>query len=361
MTDKKEHSHKEHKDHEKKEKEAEAIEIAVSGKVLAVAGIILALIVGFVIGKYYASPGSTDSSALTPTISPDEAGTIAKNTLLAYMVEYYKSMGMDVDPSSLNIEVTKVEKNDGGFYEVYLKIGGREYPEPIYVTFDGKSVFFGRRDAVKSYKVPEVNITKSEKPNVSINVMSFCPYGNQAENALKEVIDLLGDKVNFVPHYIIYKGENPYNEEDGVEINGEKYWSLHGNPELYQDIREKIVYDLYGAKKWIEYVVKVNEMCNTENIDTCWKDAAVAVGIDPNVIEQEMNKSFEKYVIEEYEATAAQGISGSPTILINDYTYKKARTPEMFKQAICDAFLQPPEECGSELSSDEEAVQGSCG
>ena len=99
-----------------------------------------------------------------------------------------------------------------------------------------------------------------------------------------------------------------------------------------------------------------------QNIETCWKDVAKEVGIDVSKVEDEYNKSFNDIVLEEYAQTAAQGISGSPTIYINDYNYREARTSESFKQTICEAFLNPPEECGNVTLSDESSgVEGSCG
>ena len=43
---------------------------------------------------------------------------------------------------------------------------------------------------------PAFNPKKSKKPEIKFFVMSFCPFGNQAEAGLKAVAELLGDKVN---------------------------------------------------------------------------------------------------------------------------------------------------------------------
>ncbi len=371
MSEKKENKHKnaKEKDEGRREKQIEnkeqekneVIEIPIPGKAIVVALLLLAVVVGFVAGQYYAGNGESKVD-MGEGISEKEAGELAKNTFLQSISDYYKSMGMEFDPSSLDVQVSNVKRYNDYMYEITFTVNGKEYPQPMYLSIDGKDAFLGRISVVKEFKAPSLNITKSEKPEVKINVMSFCPYGNQAENALKEVIDLLADKADFVPYYIIYKGENPYQKGEDVEVNGEKYWSLHGNNELYEDIREKIIYELYGIKKWAEFVVKVNEQCNLENVETCWKEVAQEVGINVSEVEDEYNKRFNDLVLQEYEATAAQGISGSPTILINDYTYKKSRTAEAFKQTICDAFVEPPEECGNvKLSEEESAVQGSCG
>ena len=45
-------------------------------------------------------------------------------------------------------------------------------------------------------QTPSQEITKTDKPNVELFVMSFCPYGVQAETAMKPVVDLLGDSAD---------------------------------------------------------------------------------------------------------------------------------------------------------------------
>ena len=45
------------------------------------------------------------------------------------------------------------------------------------------------------------------------------------------------------------------------------------------------------------------------------------------------------------------GVRGSPTLVINGQTVSVNRSPEAIKQAICDAFTTPPEECSTELSA----------
>jgi len=50
-----------------------------------------------------------------------------------------------------------------------------------------------------------LKIDKVDTPELKFFVMSFCPYGNQIETALKPVADLLGDKANIQPQYIFDK------------------------------------------------------------------------------------------------------------------------------------------------------------
>ena len=47
------------------------------------------------------------------------------------------------------------------------------------------------------------------------------------------------------------------------------------------------------------------------------------------------------------------GVRGSPTIVINDQTVNiSPRSPENFKEIICQAFTSPPKECSQNLSDE---------
>ena len=51
----------------------------------------------------------------------------------------------------------------------------------------------------------------------------------------------------------------------------------------------------------------------------------------------------------------------SPTLVINGVEYNGARTPEGYKQAICNSFETAPAECSTVLSAVSTAVSGGCG
>ena len=69
---------------------------------------------------------------------------------------------------------------------------------------------------------------KSARPSVELFVMSFCPYGVQAENAMGPVVDLLGSKADIKIRFIAtVNGATP----DTVR-------SLHGLSEAKEDLRQ---------------------------------------------------------------------------------------------------------------------------
>lgn len=190
--------------------------------------------------------------------------------------------------------------------------------------------------------------TKTAEPDVGIYVMAFCPYGNQAEDALKDVVNLLADSVSFEPVYIISGSAGSYQ-------------SLHGPNELNEDIREKIIFDKYGEKAWMAFVFDVNANCTVNTAETCWKDAAARTGVDAAAVEATYNTSFNQIADEEVAKTNAAGVSGSPTIIMNGATYSGGRTADSIKTWICSGFTTEPAACSQNLSATATAASGSCG
>jgi len=213
-----------------------------------------------------------------------------------------------------------------------------------------------------------VGYPTSEVPEVFLFVMSNCPYGNQAENGIVDVVSLLGDEIAFEPVYVIYDEtiHPSYSAESGECLVGEDdvtYCSMHGLYELEQGIREKMVYNRYGSAMWAEYAAAVNEVCFKGGLDieTCWKSVADDLGIDTTEIEE--NYDAEKFTIlaREKDLTFSTETFGSPSLTINGVKYSGTRTPAAYQAAICSAFETAPEDCATELSETAEAASGSCG
>ncbi|MGB9637371.1 MAG: DsbA family protein [Microgenomates group bacterium] len=261
--------------------------------------------------------------------------------------------------------------------------------------------------------------TKSAKPEVKFFVMSFCPYGNQAEAGLEPVYQLLKDKVTWTPQYIISdrktsceqscpyrvyndqaksrceaavkngqvkdvetcKGYFPYSsteeclQKECAGLKAGEYESLHGPQELNQDIREIAAYNLsiesgssvLGAKsgegilsKWWKFISLVNEKCNPNNADTCWKDQAAAAGFDTAKISQAAKTKKIDFIKQEIAQTTKYQVSSSPTVYINDTLYNGGRSAEDYKKAICSAFENPPEECNQILGQQSATTSGGC-
>ncbi|MFA4817923.1 MAG: hypothetical protein WC608_04355 [Parcubacteria group bacterium] len=247
---------------------------------------------------------------------------------------------------------------DGDLYKITVSANGQD--QSVYVTKDGtkfiqQAITFDeiakqQEEAKKQQAEAAKPAPKSDKPSVDLYVMSFCPYGNKAEDTMKSVYVLLKDKVNFNFHYI-------------VSVEGDKITSLHGQPEVDQNEREACVLRDYGKGKWLDFASYVNTNCGSDG--KCWEAGAKSLAIDTAKISACVASSGTALMKTEAEVSAAAGASGSPTMIINGQTSQAAYqygNSEAYKKAICDAFTTAPEECSKTLSAETSTSQGgSCG
>ncbi|MGI5840758.1 MAG: DsbA family protein [Patescibacteria group bacterium] len=205
-------------------------------------------------------------------------------------------------------------------------------------------------------------VDKTEKPNFDFYVMSFCPYGNQIEDVIKPVAELLGDKADIRPRYIFEKIEGGLSNYCGPNRVGDPnfcsnyvssgyftdidsckkaieenkktcadesnyikasesvyYSSLHGRVEANQNVREICAYNIAQDKNmWWNFVDNVNKNCNQQDADTCWEDQAKAVGYDTNEITKCFNEQGISLIEKEIEKTTANNVTGSPTLFVNN-------------------------------------------
>lgn len=247
---------------------------------------------------------------------------------------------------------------DGDLYKITVSANGQD--QPVYVTKDGTKfiqsvVTFDdiakqQEEAKKQQEEAAKPAPKSDKPNVDLYVMSFCPYGNKSEDTIKSVYILLKDKVNFNFHYI-------------VSAEGDKITSLHGQPEVDQNEREACVLKNYGKGRWLDFVSYVNGKCGSDG--SCWEAGAKSLGVDTAKISACVNSEGLALMKADAEISKAAGAGGSPTLAINGQTTKAVYqygNSEAYKKAICDAFNTAPAECSKTLSSETStAPGGSCG
>ena len=285
------------------------------------------------------------------TLSPNDAGEKAINFINENLVA-----------SGTSASLVSVEELSG-VYKVTTSYQGQQIP--VYVTKDGKWLFLSQPlDTEQEIQKPETqqqtefDAPDREKPNVKFFVMSFCPFGNQAESGLAPVFELLGeDKVEWEPHYVIYSDYGGY--PDYCLDENETYCSMHGIQELHQDIREMCIWKYYDHSTWWNFVLDVNDQCNARNADECWKPIAEKYGIDVAKIEECVENEAIELLQNELELNEQYGVRGSPTVFINDEQYSGSRSPEAYKQAICSGFTNPPEDCNETLSG-ESGTSGQC-
>ncbi|MBU1130090.1 hypothetical protein KKE45_02095 [Patescibacteria group bacterium] len=230
--------------------------------------------------------------------------------------------------------------------------------------YSGISYYKNKTGAIQGESATNVfSPEKSNKPEFQFFVMSFCPYGNQIEDVIRPIVDLLGNQANIKPQYIFDKigdldnhcknnsgdpnqcsdyVKNGYFKDESecqttiannlkncLDTNsyiktedGSYYSALHGRSEANQNIREICAWNQTEDKiKWWDFVDNVNKNCTYQNADTCWEEQAKQTGFDTNKITDCFNKDAIALIEKELEQTGKYNVSGSPTLLINGINF----------------------------------------
>lgn len=175
------------------------------------------------------------------------------------------------------------------------------------------------------------NTAKAKKATLDLFVMSQCPYGIQAEEAVFKARDGFENEVDFNVEYIADKKADS------------SFDSLHGQPEVEGDLYQLCVKKHYPDKFW-DYLECQNQnyqdlkssfqscaektKADFEKIKTCAEGAEGAA-----LLTASLNKAKEKQV------------SGSPTFFINGEPYNGARSSGALQRALCGAAEDKLKKC----------------
>jgi len=289
------------------------------------------------------------------SLSAEEAGQKA--------VEYInENILLDQNTASLkNIVDFKAD----GFCELYkfqVDVNGQTFDS--YITQDGKFIFPEAIDLelqTEEETSSSTEIPKQDLPDVKLFVMSYCPYGLQAQKGILPAYNLLKDKANIEIHFVDY--------------------IMHDKEEIDENLRQYCI-QKEDARKYIEYL---NCFVEDGDYNKCLSEAGIDEG-KLNICVTETDKKFgvtEQYNDEttwlnglypKFDVDTAlnekYGVQGSPTLVINDAVIVSnqqycpvgdvecvvipdlERSPEKYKTVICQSFNSPPDECSQVLSSE---------
>ena len=278
------------------------------------------------------------SSGITgKTISGKDAGE--------NLVDYFSSIGYE------GFEVLGVQ-SVGTMYLINTNYEGEEIP--FYVTKDGYIVGNSLVSVIPedsgSNNNQQTDVIKSDKPVVELFVMSYCPYGTQAEKGIIPVVELLGDKIDFRMRFVSYL--------------------MHGKKEAEENLREYCIQEI-APEKYLDYMtcflegngIESNGYISEGNdVDYCLAQA----GIDKTALETCIAEADEEFSITENlnsgetyprfnvdaDLNEQYEVQGSPTLVINGQKVSSSRDPASYLSIICQAFTDAPEECSIELSSE---------
>lgn len=187
-------------------------------------------------------------------------------------------------------------------------------------------------------------VTGDNKPQIDFFVMSYCPYGNQAEEAIFPVFEKLQGSADFNPKYVIYDNYASGYPEYCLDENN-VYCSMHGIQELNQNVRELCVAKYYGMTEWFDFVLKMNSDCNYENADSCWSAVAETLDLDTETIATCEAEEAIDLLESSVSMGNTLGVRGSPTVFIDGNQYGGSRTANGYLGALCAAFENAPEAC----------------
>ncbi|MFA5267927.1 MAG: thioredoxin domain-containing protein [Methanoregula sp.] len=257
------------------------------------------------------------------------------------------------------IELVSVSDSHG-LYEMKSRYQSQDIT--LYATKDctllftstmNMSVSDGVQQTAQATQAP----VKSARPAVDLYIMSFCPYGTQAETVMSPVVQLLGSKTDIRIRYVTTITGTTVDSVD----------SLHGMSEAKEDLQQICINKYYPEKLWA-YLETFNTACypgwqNTAALESCRKNTTAALSIDSVKIDTCAQGAEGLALLKTDAETSGQNsIYSSPTLMINGVKYSGARTPEAFKQAICNSFETVPAECSTVLSSTTASgTTGGCG
>jgi protein-disulfide isomerase len=306
---------------------------------------IFTVILAILLVVFYFKGWTFTGMAVVPGLTPQQAADKAINYINQNLVQ--------------TGQVTFVSVEDqNGLYVVTTSYQGQQIP--VYVTKDGSQLFvsspINMTEEIETSTTQPEEIPKTNKPLAELFVMAFCPYGVQAENLMKPVVDLLGTKADIKIRFI-------------ANVQGDtasSVSSLHGANEAMEDLRQLCIMKNYDQKTFWNYLMEIDANCssiysNATALDQCWKNAATKAGIDVTKIDtcSKGSEGLDLLKADE-QLTEKYGVSGSPTLIINGVQYSGTRSSEAFKQAICSAFNTQPSECSQTLSASTGSASGGC-
>lgn len=186
------------------------------------------------------------------------------------------------------------------------------------------------------------------KAKLDLFVMSQCPYGTKALDVMPPVLDAFKGELDFNVHYI------------ANEIEPGKFQSLHGQPEVDENIRELCAINNSKTKyQYMDYIV-----CRNKNItSTAWEGCAKEAGFDVTAM-QTCAQGVEGINLHSENIQLAQelGIQASPTWFVNNKYEFSGLDAKTVQAEICK-YNPDLKGCGVDLSgvsSGASVPAGSC-
>ena len=204
-----------------------------------------------------------------------------------------------------------------------------------------------RRIDCRDSDCAELMACRPEKARqLSLFVMSECPYGVLTLDAMEEVLDNFGRDRSKIDFRVEFVGQV---REDG------SLSSMHGASELEENLREACAQHHYSeGYAFMDYI-----WCRNRNIRSPDWEQCVRGQMDVEVIRR-CSEGDEGYRLmrDSFELGIALEFRGSPSWLLNNRHQMNGRDPETIKEEFCER--NPLPECENSLS-EQPTRGGGCG
>jgi len=184
--------------------------------------------------------------------------------------------------------------------------------------------WFSNSAAPTGYGVFINNYQPNEDAGASLDlfVMSQCPYGVQAEDLVMPVVEKFGSDMNFNLYFI-------------ARQSGDGFSSLHGQPEVDENIRQLSIIK-NNPDKFFDYLKCFNP--SYQDAENSFEKCAAEVGLDIEAIKTFAASDEAKALFAENIKKADElDVGGSPTFILNNVQYSGARTESAITRALCEA------------------------
>lgn len=263
---------------------------------------------------------------------------------VTYLPMYILEKTVKDDPSYSKVEAAMQAKGD---YYVIL-------PQAVGATFDPNGEICtngvddnadGITDCADAKCSQSLECREELKKNVQVFIMSDCPYGKKAVEALYEAKKNFGAEMTYDIHYI-------------ASDNGDgTFDSLHGSYEAEEDIRQLCAKKI-APDKYLEYV-NCRSVNGVRGVD--YTSCANSAGIDAAAIKTcSEGDEGASLLREDIKIADALGISASPTWLANNRYQFSGIDAETVKTNFCQ-YNQGTTGCENTLSADAGVPAGNCG
>lgn len=268
--------------------------------------------------------------------------------------EIMKDSGITMLPAILFTD--SVQKGEGyAAVQTYLDKKGDYYNLRIGAAFDPTSEICtngiddtgnGLVDCADDTCANTIACREEINNNLQVFVMSDCPYGKKAIEALKPVIDNFEGDMDYEVHYI------------ASETTDGGFNSLHGPYEADEDMVQLCV-KKYSPDVWFDYIY-CRSTNGVKNID--WKGCAEETGVDVASVETCFDGGEGANLLREDIKIAQElGIGASPTWLTNNRYQFSGIDAETIKSGYCQ-YNGDLSGCENVLSADSGSVPaGACG